>query len=130
MPYTLPTSDQFYTRFPIFEDVDPATITALILEASNQVDNTWIENDYQPAIMYLAAHLWATDNSGEGDDVEIGDLGSNVVASESFGGGLSVSYRQGAAGSGIAMSDMYGTTVYGRRFLQMAMRNKPGVVAI
>jgi len=129
MPFTLPTSDQFFARFPIFEDADADTITAIIAEAANSVDNTWIETDYQPAIMYLAAHLFATDNTTAGDEPEIGDLGSNMIASESFGG-MSVSYRQGGSSSAIASSDMFGTTVYGRRFLQMAIRNKPGVVAI
>lgn len=129
MPYTLPTSDQFFARFPIFADADADAITAMITEASGLVDTTWEENDYQPAILYLTAHMYATDNSLEGDTVEIGDVGSNVVASESFGG-MSVSYRQGSSASSIGQSDMYGTTVFGRRFLAMAVRNKPAIVAI
>lgn len=132
MPYVLPTSDQFFTRFPIFNDQDADRIAALILEASSLVDTTWEENDYQPAIMYLTAHLLATDNTDEGDEVELGPVNSNLVSSESFGG-MSISYAGGnnaLASNVISTSDMYGSTVYGRRFLAMAIRNKPGMVAV
>lgn len=126
MPYTVPTVDQFTTRFPIFEDADPATIEALINEAAGQVSTDWVETDYQPAIMYLAAHLLATDNSEEGGEVEIG--GGGGIASESFGG-MSVSYATGTAGS-LASNDRYGSTVYGRRYLALLRANVPSILAI
>ena len=77
MPYELPTSDMFTTRFPIFADADSDLIDMLILEASGSVDQSWREEDYQPAIMYLAAHLYATDNSAEGSSVNYGGSGGS-----------------------------------------------------
>lgn len=133
MPYTVPTSQQFLTRFPIFGDVDSDLIDALIAEASNKVDSSWNEGDYQPAIMYLAAHLLATDNSAEGDVPEVGAAGGKVVASQSFGSGLSVSYASGGFSSmqgSLSSDDEYGTTEYGRRYLSLLRLNKSGPLVI
>lgn len=124
MPYTIPTADQFFERFPIFEDADEDTITALLAEAASQIDNSWREADYQPAIMYLAAHMWALDNSQSGEEVEIGSPGS--ISSESFAG-MSVSYSSSPMSSGVSATG-YGQTEYGRRYYQLLLKNKPGVV--
>lgn len=127
MPYTLPTVEEFRTRFPVFENAEDEQIDALLLEASASVDKTWVEADYQPAIMYLTAHLLATDSSLEGDEVGAG--GAGIVASESFGG-MSVSYvKNGGASSGGYTSE-YASTSYGRRYLGLLKRNKPAVVSI
>lgn len=127
MPYTLPTADQFATRFPIFEDADSELVDLLIAEAAGFVDQSWQEADYQPAIMYLTAHLLATDSSQEGDDVGAG--GDGIIASESFGG-MSVSYVRANAGNASAFNSEYATTSYGRRYLKLLKLNKPGVVSI
>lgn len=66
MPYTTPTYAEFITRFPSFGNTTnwPQSIVELILaEAANNIDNSWREADYQLAIMYMTAHLLATDNS-------------------------------------------------------------------
>ena len=123
MPYTIPTNDQFTTRFPIFEDYDDDALTAIIKEAADQIDDTWREQDYQPAIMYLAAHMIALDNSGAGEDVTVG--GPAILSSESFAG-MSVSYSQLAMSSGVS-STTYGTTEYGRRYYALLLKNKPGI---
>ena len=122
MPYTTPTADQFYTRFPIFEDEDEERIDALLAEAASQIDTNWREADYQPAIMYLAAHMLATDNADAGSEVEIG--GVSTISSESFAG-MSVSYSSGPQ-TGAAASK-YGSTEYGRRFYGLLIKNVPGV---
>lgn len=128
MPYTVPSVDQFHTRFPIFADSDDDLIAVMIAEASRSVDTTWEEGDYQPAIMYLAAHLLATDNSGEGETVNVGAAGGDgAIVSESFQGLGSVSYasRTIAPGS-LSASDQYGTTEYGRRYKALLKRNRGG----
>lgn len=127
MPYTLPTADQFATRFPIFADADSDLVTALIAEAGGQVDQSWEEADYQPAIMYLAAHLLASDSSQAGDDV--GSGGAGAIASESFSG-MSVSYQRAGSQSTFFTNSDYGSTSYGRRYLNLLKRNKPAVVSI
>jgi hypothetical protein len=127
MAYTTPTLGDFLIRFPVFSDSDPSIITALLAEATAQLDQSWREEDYAPAILYLTAHLLATDNSGEGEDIEIGGA-QGAISSESFGG-LSVSY---ASPSNNALSDsaQFGSTAYGRRFLVLLRNNRGGPVAI
>lgn len=129
MPYTIPTVDQFRTRFPIFDSAEDGLITVLLEEASGHVGTDWRESDYQPAIMYLAAHLLATDNSGEGEEVEYGPAGGGEVASESFGG-MSISYKSGNTGGSLSASERYGSTTYGRRYLALLRSNVPAIVAI
>jgi hypothetical protein len=124
--YDIPTTDEFFTRFPIFEDADEDTIAAFIQEASGHVDTGWRDVDYKPAIMYLAAHLYATDNSEAGSEVEIGPS-QGAVQSENFGP-MSVSY---ASKSGtLSDSEEFGGTSYGRRFLSLLRLNQPPVVVV
>jgi len=130
MPYTVPTLQQFRSRFPIFDDKDDSVITALLDEASGQVDTSWRERDYQPAIMYAAAHLLATDNSGDGEDVEIGAAGGGQIVSESFGQ-MSVSYSTGGSAAGsLSASERWGSTEYGRRYLSLLKQNKPAIMVV
>ena len=126
MPYTKPTYDQFIARFPIFGDTDPGVVAALIDEATNTIDTDWVESDYQPAIMYLAAHLIATDNSGEDEEVEVG-AEAGAIASESFGP-MSISYDNSSSDTSGASSSQYGSTTYGRRFYAILVRNRPAIV--
>lgn len=128
MPYTTPSLEQFRARFPVFEDAEDGLIEALLAEAAGQIDQSWREADYQPAIMYLAAHLLATDNSAEGDTVEVGGS-TGGIASESWGS-MSVSYDTGVKTSSAASASEWGATEYGRRFYNLLKKNKPGVVAI
>jgi len=130
MSYDLPSVDQFKERFPIFQDRDDTLIQAIMNETKSSIDDSWIEADYQPAVMYLTAHLLATDNSDEGGEVEVGSAGAGGVASESFGGGLSVSYDKGRSSGSLSSSDRYGTTEYGRRFLALLRSNKPAIVVV
>lgn len=132
MPYTIPTVDQFRARFPNLSEQydDDALITLLIDEASGKVSTAWLETDYQPAILYLTAHLLATDNTGEGEDVEIGAAGSGIK-SESFGSGLSVTYgSDGVTDTTLSSSEMYGSTVWGRRFYQLLILNNPAIMVV
>jgi hypothetical protein len=128
MAHTPPSYADFIARFPIFNDVvkwPQSVVEAIIAEATNNIDTSWIEADYKPAIMYLAAHMLATDNSTEGDDVEIGGLQN--IASESFAG-MSISYKGADAPAGSAAMSSFGTTSYGRRYYALLQKNKPGVV--
>lgn len=128
--YDAPTPAQFKARFPIFDDQDDPRIQIFLNEAGSSVDRTWNINDYQVAIMYLAAHLLATDNSDEGSEVEIGPAGGGAIASESFGGGLSVSYTTGASAGDAASNSKYGSTEYGRRYYNLLIRNRRGPLVV
>ena len=128
MAHTPPTYSAFIARFPIFNDVvkyPQSVVESILVEATNNIDTSWLEADYAPAINYLTAHMLATDNSSEGDDVEIG--GIQNIASESFAG-MSMSYKGADAPAGSAASSSFGTTSYGRRYYALLQKNKPGVV--
>lgn len=105
MPYTVPTSAQFKLRFPVYASESDERINSILLEASSSVDQSWVEADYQPAIMYLAAHLLATSGGDEDDETDDngGSDGDGGIASESFGP-LSVSYFQNGGSSGSSSS--------------------------
>lgn len=135
MPHIVPTVDQFRVKFPTFATVGDATITAALLEASDTVNIDWVERDYQPAILYLAAHILTLDgaltassdisdagsiiNAGLVSEMKVGDVSVKLAgASGGTGGG------SGASGSG------YASTGYGRRFLELLRRNFPAVAIV
>lgn len=129
MPYTTPTYADFIARFPIFNDAavyPQAVIEAILTESANNIDTDWREVDYQPAILYLTAHKLATDNSTEGDEVDIGS-GPASIASESFAG-MSISYKNATPVAGSSAASSFGTTAYGRSYYNLLIKNKPGVV--
>jgi hypothetical protein len=127
MPYSTPTYEEFIARFPIFDNEVkwPQSMVELVLaEAASNIDNTWFEPDYQPAINYQTAHMLATDNSASGTDPEVGQ--PTYISGESFSG-MSTSYQKIQGGT-LSQSEMWGSTVYGRRYLDLLRKNKPGVV--
>jgi hypothetical protein len=120
MPYTTPTASEFKTRYPAFDSVDSGIVDASIAEANRFVDTGWFEDDYQPAIMALAAHIMLCD----------GELGGNVdnsgvITSEKLGD-ASVTYGASVGNS----SSEYSQTAYGRKFLRMQRANVAPVALI
>lgn len=116
MAYDVPTAADLKARFPAFADVADATINLYIADA--QVDTTWIEADYAPAIMLWAA--WAMTDVGIGTGGEVaGYIGSGVSRLKS--GTLDVSFND-AAGSATG----YLTNIYGRRYNELLRKNKGG----
>jgi hypothetical protein len=129
MAYTPPSADDFVARFPVFSDKEPAQVQAVLDEALGQVDQTWREADYRPAVMYLTAHLIAIDNSQEDDLINVGNTGPGDVVSESFGG-LSVSYQRNSRPATSELTQEYGQTSYGRRYLALLRANFPAIAVI
>lgn len=134
MAYEKPTLDEFRTRFPIFNDsASDELVEMLIEEAAGQVNTAWIESDYKPAILYLTAHLIATDNSAEGSDPGSGVGGDSggEIASESWGP-ISVSYRARSIPKmgDNAFDQFYGTTSYGRRYMILVRRSFPAILVV
>lgn len=112
MPYTLPTADQFLDKFTEFEDADDEVVTALIAEAARQVDESWIEDDYQTAILYLTAHYLQL----SGGAYDTGGLQSFSL------GAISVTYADFAKQK-LGELD---TTSYGQRFAKLRRQNRGG----
>lgn len=131
MPYTVPTTEQFRTKFPTFAGVADATINAAIQEASASVDLSWIEADYQPAILYLAAHILTVDGSLYGNIGSIGGvIGAGLVSEAKVG---DVQVKLGAAGGGAGgggYSSGYASTPYGLRYRDLLKRNQPAIALV
>lgn len=122
MPYTTPTVDEFKARHPLFDDVADPYVEAVIEDASSFVDDSWFADDYKPAIMYLTAHMLLCE----------GALGGAVDTA-----GLIVSDKLGDASTTYAnaidptksVSD-YGSTAFGRRYLELLRVNQRGPVTV
>lgn len=133
MSYDLPTAADLKAKLPLFAAVSDPVITAALGEAASQVDQTWREADYKPAIIYLAAHIMSVDGvllnanapggagqmiaSGEISEMKVGDVMVKV------GGG-------GQSSGAIATSQGYGSTRYGQRFLQLMRLNHPAIAIV
>jgi len=129
MAYDPVTVEMFRARFPIFAEAPNPQVELILAEASARVGTTWKDTDYQPAILYLTAHLLATDASQAGDAVGVGSSAGGI-ASESFGG-MSISYLGGGPNTNWgAVRAFYETTEYGRRFYRIMKNNFGGPVAI
>jgi hypothetical protein len=120
MPYTVPDSSEFICRHPRFSEINRETITAVITDAARNVDTTWFEDDFQPAIMYLTAHYLVMEGH-LGDAVNTAGL----ITSEKLGD-ASVSYGNAVAETK-SVAD-YGSTSYGRRFQDLLGKNHPAVL--
>lgn len=120
MPYTIPTAAEFKARHGKFTAVADALVTAMLTDASRSVTTSWIEADYQDGIMYLAAHLM----------VEEGALNAASSPSSTTGpvqeikaGDVTVKFDQTGSRYDGELGKTYGSTVYGRRYLELARRN-------
>ena len=120
MTYTLPTAAEFKARHVLFADLTDAYVNTMIAEASRFVDETWCEDDYQPAIMFLAAH----NAVGEGALGGRTDT-SGVIASEKLG---DASINYGGISSGSSLEINYNSTAYGKRYLQLLRVNQPAIL--
>ena len=116
MPYTTPNATDLKTYLPAFTDTPDATIDMYI--AGAQVDTSWLEADYQPAVMLWAA--WAMTDAGIGSGGELASARQNGV-SRLKSGSLDVSFTDSASNAG-----GYDTNAYGRRFMSLYRKNKAG----
>lgn len=112
MALNAPTLDEFYERFPVFDDGRDEIVEALLIEAQRFVQDTWQTDDQKTALLYLTAHLLVTESSGAATQ-------PGAVSSESFGP-MSRSYAVPSNASRWALSE------YGRRFADIAKRNTGG----
>jgi PHD/YefM family antitoxin component YafN of YafNO toxin-antitoxin module len=146
MPYALPTVNEFRARLPEFADTENGDITAGILAASDFIDDSWIEADYKPALIYLAAHLMsmqamaiAAGGGSSGGSVNAGDgdvYVSNVnVEGRSISWGVKAGARSttnSSSGASIvsAGSEFWKRTFYGQLFEKLLRRNVIPVLVI
>lgn len=137
---SVPTSENLKARYPEFTSVNDARVTLFIEEATQSVDDTWIENDQSPAIMSLACHLMslegepsASSGAGEGSDPsntnfkdgrflksrQVGDTKNEWAESASAVAAGQMSATASQAG--------YRSTTYGAKFLKLMKLNHSGM---
>lgn len=129
MPYTTPTYSDFITRYPVFDNViayPQATVEAILAECANNIDTSWFENDYQPAIMAMTAHLLSIEATADAGAPDTPGP-ATYLTSESFAG-MSMSYGKSSESGSLSSSESWGSTTYGRRYLDLLRKNKPPVV--
>lgn len=123
MPYTIPTVTQFKIRHNAFTPVCDELVEAVIDEASGYVDQSWLERDFQPALMFLTAHFLMMEGHLSGGPT----AASGPITSEKLGD-ASVSYGSFTA-EGKSVSDFTATS-YGRRYLELLRVNQPAVAVV
>lgn len=121
MPYIVPTVAELKDRFPEFAAVADGVVQFALDEALTRVDTSWIESNYQIAILLYAAHVLAL---GGHDAVETEeDAGLSQITI----GPLTLRYAKSSSSSS---NDPIASTSYGRRFLELLRRNSPGIAVI
>lgn len=139
----VPNVADLKTRFPEFTVVDDARVALFIADAARSVDDSWIETDQSPAIMFLACHYMSLE--GEPSASSGSGVGSDP-SNTNFKDGRFLKYRQvgdtknewaesAAATAAGAMSATaseagYRATVYGARFLKLMKLNHSGMRAV
>ena len=134
MPYTVPSALDLKARYPEFAPVDNALIGAVINEAAAQVSTRWLERDFVPAIINLAAHTLASEGEPSrtrNDGVVVVERGP--IKSETVGA-ITTTYAStddnaSQSASGVAPNQL-ADTVYGRRYLMLLRKNFAGVVVV
>lgn len=135
MPYETPTVELFKARYPEFDPVSNARVGVFIGEALSSVDKTWVETDYQPAIMALTAHKLVlegepTRSADPAATVDVANIGRKIkrrkvgdVETEYEGTELSSSSSEQGSSFTLGLSK----TSYGQRYLQLLKLNAPTI---
>lgn len=118
--YTVPRPSDLIIRYPAFAAVPTTTIAYWITDGQSVVTTSWLEADYRPALMALAAHNMARQGLGTGG-IGSGDMaGVTNFRSASF----SVQFSEAAVKASAAGG--YDSTPYGQDFSARLRRNRGG----
>lgn len=131
MAYVVPTPDMIKAVAREFADVDPAYIALVIEQAMLFVDESWSEQDYKWAIIYLVAHLLKVSGADEAVTGGAADDPTTFVSMIAFGD-RRVQFRKATSGQmevAVASGD-YDTTRYGGLFLALRRRNFPAIAIV
>lgn len=125
MAYTVPTSGELKAFYPAFAAVEDATIDLYIARVSGasgaDVDQSWTEGDYGPAILAAAAHRMA----------RAGVLGTGSAAGGAAAGvdrfrsgSVDIQFNSDAVKQ--AVNGGWPSTIYGQDYLELLARNRGG----
>lgn len=123
--YMKPSVAHLLARYPAFADVSPITIKLWLADAERVVTETWIEGDYAPGLMSLAAHNMAmlglgSTSSSASSPVTALPAGVTSVKSADFA--MSITPEQ----ANRASSGSLESTLYGNEFYKLLRRNRAG----
>jgi hypothetical protein len=125
MAVDVPTVEEILQRFPALTD-QSVLVSALLEEASKQVDERWRTEDQKIAIMYLTAHLVTVEVESGGGTGGSG-VSMDTIASESIGS-FSISYANKSSQGTKSSADDLMSTIYGRRYAAYRRANFGGVI--
>jgi hypothetical protein len=122
MTYTIPTAAQFKARHLRFAAVADGTADAYLAEASRTVGFGWSDGDGPDGIMYLAAHMMVMEGALDPTKTSLG-VGNQIKKVKA--GEVETEFATDAKPDGISGKfwATYGSTFYGRRYLDLAARN-------
>lgn len=132
MAWTSPTVDELKARFPLFANVDDSILQLILDEAVADVGVTWVDKDRTPAVLYLAAHLLATQGFAGATGTGGGGAAITGAIKKRKVGDVETEFA-GAAGAGSdgwGSSPFYDSTVYGQMFLRLLRRNFPAIAVV
>jgi hypothetical protein len=119
MAYTAPAPADLKIRYPAFAAVDDATVQYWLTDGERFVDTSWIEGDYAPALMAVAAHNMARGGLGASSSASIP---AGVTRFKS--GAIDVTISESAAAA--QSRGGYASTIYGIEFLALQRRSFSG----
>jgi hypothetical protein len=123
MPYATPTAAELKLRYAAFAAVDDAVVDYWIADALRGVDTSWIESDYAPALMALAAHRMVENSvAGLAGGAVAGLAGTGLTSFKS--GTFSANFSEAAATQ--AAEGGFESTRYGKEYLALLDRSKGG----
>ncbi len=121
MAYTEPTVADLVTRYPAFALVPISTVEMYLADAAGGADDSWLEADFIPGRVALAAHMMAVTGLGTQTEVQkFAAAGLRSVRSGSFSADFTDSAASRAAGGGLD------ATPYGRAYKVLLKRNRGG----
>jgi hypothetical protein len=115
MPYTTPSASDLTDRYPEFATAPTPRIEYWITDALRTVTTSWVESDYQPAILAYAAHRLKLEGLGTSGGGAVGELGAMGVT-DFKSASMSVSFDAETvrrAGDGEWSSTRYGAEFKG-----------------
>lgn len=122
MAYNAPTAADLIARYPAFAAVAVETINVHLADAAaSDVDTTWAEADYAPAIAAAAAHRMALLGIGESSEVQkYARAGVTGIRTGNFSANFSDAKVAKASGDG------FDATPYGHAYKVLLKKNKGG----
>jgi hypothetical protein len=125
MAYSVPTAADLKAYYPAFADVADVTVDLYIARVSGtsgaDVDETWTEGDYGPAIMAAAAHRMARAGM-----LSSGVAGGGAAAGVESFKSASVSIQFSADAVSASVKGGWASTPYGLDYAELLQRNKGG----